>query len=149
MRIRRGFLSAVLLLGAACTPTGEGSPRYERAPAVITWVTGLDDAPQSQVQVPASVQAGQPFTVVVTTWGGSCRRLDLPEVSTSGLRADVTVYEMYPLDGPCDRAVRLMEHRVELRLARQGTATVYIRGIGLDRENGAAPTALQHTVTVQ
>lgn len=149
MRIRRGFLSAALLLGAACSPTGEDGPRYEREPAVISWITGADHTPQSQVQVPASVQAGQTFTVTVTTWGGSCRRPDAPEVFTSGLRADVTVYEMYPLDGSCDRATRLMEHEVPLRFTRPGTATLYIRGIGLHRENGAAPTALQHTITVQ
>ena len=149
MRIRRVFLSAAALLAAACSPTAEDGTRYEREPAVISWITGSDPAPQSQVQVPATVQAGQPFTVVVTTWGGSCRRPDAPEVSTSGLRADVTLYELHPVDGACDRAVRLMDHAVELRLAQPGTATLYIRGIGLHRENGSAPTALQHTITVQ
>lgn len=146
MRIRHTrFAAALLLLCAACSPTASGGPEYVRELALIA-----DGAQtQGQVQVPVAARAGQSFTVVVTTWGGSCRRKAPAEVSVTGLRADVTVYDLNPMGGPCDRAILELEHVVQLRFAQAGTATVRVHGRGLDAQGALVPVVIERTLTVQ
>lgn len=143
MRIRRRAFVGVLLLCAACSPTGT-DPEYVRELGVLA-EPGLSE----QVQVPASARAGQPFTVSVTTWGSSCRRTAPAEVSRIGLQADVTVYDLNPVGGPCDRAIRPMEHVVELRFPQPGTATIHIHGRTFDVEGRPVPLTIERTLTIQ
>jgi hypothetical protein len=145
MRIRRRLLAAAaLLLCAACSPMDSDGPEYVRQVGVLTWV-----GTEARVQVPAAAQAGQPFTVVVTTWGGSCRHQAPAEVSRTGLQADVTVYDLNQVGGVCDRALRDLEHAVELRFTQPGTATVRIHGLGYDDGGGPVPLVLERTVTIR
>ncbi len=136
MRIRR--IPAVLLLAAACLPTGEDG--YTR---------GLAPLADAVVQLPASAMAGQPFTLTVTTQGSSCRRVAPAEVSRAGLQADVTLYELHDPDVACDRALRAMDHVVELRLSQPGTALVRVRGQTHDNAGAAAPAVIERTVLLQ
>jgi hypothetical protein len=145
MSIRRSVLAAALLL-SACSPTGADEPGYRRAPGFLTWAGIAAD-----VQVPATVQAGQPFTVRVVTFGSTCRRLAPAEVVWVGLRADVAVYVREQVGGVCNRALGHLEHDVELVFADRGTALVRIHGqeyrAGAGEEH--APLTIERTITVQ
>lgn len=144
MRIRRRVFTAALLLFAGCSPTGADAPEYVRELGILT-EPGLSE----QVQVPASAAAGQPFTVRVSTWGGSCRLAAPAEVSRTGLQADVTVYDLNPTGGACDRAIRQVEHVVELRVPGPGTATLRIHGRTFDVEGRPVPLTIERTLTIQ
>ncbi len=72
-----------------------------RSPAEQTWqrVVGIIDNGGTRIApVVASdtVQVGVPFLITVTTFGSACDRPDGSAVSTSGLLADVSPYDLSP-----------------------------------------------------
>lgn len=144
MNIRRSLLAALLL--SACSPTGADEPEYRREPGFLTW-SGV----AADVQAPPAVQAGQPFTVRVTTFGSTCRKPAPAEVARAGLRADVSMYVREQVGGVCNRALGHLEHDVELVFAERGTALVRIHG--REYRSGAgeehAPLTVERTITVQ
>ncbi|HST63383.1 MAG TPA: hypothetical protein VLK84_32025 [Longimicrobium sp.] len=145
MNIRRSVLIAALLL-SACSPTDADELDYHREPGFLTWAGIAAD-----VQAPATVQAGQPFTIRVVTFGSTCRRPAPAEVVRVGLRTDVAVYVQEPVGGTCNRALGHLEHDVELVFAERGTALVRIHGQGYGAGAGEAhaPLTIERTITVQ
>jgi hypothetical protein len=146
MNLRRALFAAALLLPACTPPTSAREREYRLELGLLTFSgTG------AEVQVPAAVQAGQPFTVRVVTWGSTCRRRAHETVTTAGLRSDVEVYVREPVNGVCNRALGRLEHDVQVYFSQPGTATVAIHGLGESSGSGldAVRVVIERTVTVQ
>lgn len=146
MTLRRLILAAVLLFPACTPPTSAEDREYRLELGRLTF-----SGTEAEVQVPATVQAGQPFTVRVVTWGSTCRRRAHETVTTAGLRSDVEVYVREPVNGACNRALGRMEHDVQVYFAQPGTATVAIHGLGENSGGGldVIRVVVERTVTVQ
>lgn len=117
--------AAALLPLAACEALGPASD-YRELAAVIQ----MDAEQPAQVVLPASVRAGQEFTVQVSTYGGGCIRKGPTEVEAHGLVADVYPFDLYPADEntACTRELRTLEHRASVRIDQPGAATINVYG---------------------
>jgi hypothetical protein len=144
MRIPRLFSAAALMLAAACSLTGSGDREYERVPGVLA--TSIEG--EVLVEAPESATAGQTFTLRVVTQGSGCRRTAEPEVSVSGLQAEVKIWDEYPVDGACSRDLLPLEHTVSLRFEQRGTATVRVHGQH-DTVIGHQPVTVQRTIVIR
>lgn len=143
MRIHRLLLAALLPLCAACPPTG-ADREYERTPGVLAYT--VEGEPR--VETPASASAGQVFPIQVATIGGSCRLADEPDVERVGLQVDVRIWELNPVGGACDRALRERTHAIALRVDQPGTATVRVHALR-HTPLGVEPVVVERTVIVQ
>lgn len=83
-----------------------------------------------EVSLPASVTAGEEFTVTVQTFGGGCTSKGATQVDTVG-----SVLRILPLDvsteGPevvCPAVLRRFEHRADVAFEAAGERTVRIVG---------------------
>jgi hypothetical protein len=133
---------ALLLAAAACggrSPTEPGSRRV----VVIIDNGGTGIAP---LVMPDTVHVGVPFLVTVTTFGGACDHADGSDVSTSGLFADVTPYDLLPPpETICIAVLRASPRSIELTFAAPGTGVVRIHG----RRFGGGDVTLQRGVVVR
>jgi len=146
MAIRRTLFAAALLLAACTPPTSEDEREYRLELGLLTY-SGYE----AQVDVPAQVQAGVPFTVRVVSWGSTCRQSAPERVVTTGARTDIVVYVREPINGVCNRALGAIEHNVQLVIHQPGTATVAFHGQAYDTSGGqeVVPLVIERTVTVQ
>ena len=133
----------VLLLGSAaigCRSPAESSSR--RVVAIIdNGGTGI-----APLVVPDTVYVGVPFLATVTTFGGACDRPGGSDVSTSGLFADVTPYELLPPpETICIALFRASPRSIELTFAAPGTGVVRAHG----RNLAGGKVTLQHVVVVR
>ena len=79
--------------------------------------------------VPDTVHVGVPFLVTVTTFGGACDHPDGSDVSTNGLLADVTPYELLPPpETICIALLRASPQSIELTFATPGDGVVRVHG---------------------
>jgi hypothetical protein len=146
MTIRRALLAAALLLSACTPPTSADDREYRVELGRLTY-SGVE----AQVQVPAVVRAGEPFTVRAVTWGSTCRLPAPAKVATSPARTDIEVYVREPINGVCNRALGAIEHEVQIVFPQPGTATVAIHGQGWNTGGGldVIQLVIERTVTVQ
>ncbi|MBW3655143.1 MAG: hypothetical protein KY444_03495 [Gemmatimonadetes bacterium] len=101
----------------------------------------------SGIEVPATVQAGQDFTVTIqTSWPNGCAHEDGTEVQQGAASATVTPYDHVSEGGTCTHAPQRFTHVATLRFSQPGTAVVKIRG--RPSPNEGAQT-IQRIVTVQ
>lgn len=116
---------ALLALATAACPSAFG-PDRERRPAVIE----LSPGDPVKVVVPATVTAGTPFEVRVTTYGGGCHGRGPTEVSVSGSVALVEPFQLVPADDDlvCTMELRIEENVGTVRFDQPGTARVVVRG---------------------
>jgi hypothetical protein len=83
------------------------------------------------VEAPAAVQAGQPFTVVVTTGGpDGCWKKERTEVSNREMSATITPYDVEERgrNTGCTQAPVDITHTAELTFGRMGTGVITVRG---------------------
>jgi hypothetical protein len=80
------------------------------------------------VEVPDTVQRGQPFAIRVRTYGGGCVSQGPTEFEVRDLDAEVTPYDDYSGASVCTDILRLFSHGATLRFDRVGTATIKVRG---------------------
>src|SRR5437763_9345764 len=84
------FVLAIASAAFGCRSTAE--PGSRRVVGIIdNGGTGI-----APLVVPDTVYVQVPFVVTVTTFGGACDHPDGSDVSTSGLLADVTPYDLLP-----------------------------------------------------
>lgn len=100
-----------------------------------------------EVTVPATVRAGEPFTVRAVTWGGGCTSKSDTEVRVSGRTADVRPYDVTRVgrDAVCVDILRSLTHDTTVRFDTPGTATVRVHG---RREPGSNTVVVTRTVDV-
>jgi hypothetical protein len=113
---------SIVLLAAPCT--GPVAPVAERVPGVISFYGESELA-----EVPESAVAGEPFEVMVVTFGGGCITQDGTEVDVSGLEVDVRPYDLESGGEVCTAELRLFEHRATVTVAVPGTAEVRFHGV--------------------
>ena len=132
----------LLPLGLALLAAGCGSllgPDEKRVIGIIGNGSGIE--------VPATVQAGQDFTVTIPTgWRNTCAREDGTEVQLRAASATVTPYDRVTEGAMCGQAPQGFTHVATLRFSQPGTAVVNIRGRP-SHEQGAQ--TIRRTVIVQ
>jgi hypothetical protein len=79
--------------------------------------------------VPATVRAGIPFTITVSTFGSSCLRPDGATARVSGTKASITPYDLMP-GLPCPADIGAFPRAVSLVFDTPGAATVQLHGRG-------------------
>ena len=134
IRTLAGSCAALALL-AACSIMGLD----DRERLGIIWPL---EQHYPQVVVPQSAQAGQPFTVTVTTQGGGCLRIGPTRVRTRGMNAEVRPYDVHGGGNVCPTDVRPFEHTATLYFDQPGTATVTFHG------RGSPAVVITRTVTI-
>jgi hypothetical protein len=137
--------AGALLLLAAAAACGVTEPQTSvREPAIMELYGATAD-----VSAPASVTAGQPFTVVVHTIGpSSCTREGDTRLSLGATTADVAPFDIHRR-GPgvgCAEMVYRLSHEVQVVFTQPGTATVRVHGV---REPGGGTVTLTRTVDVR
>jgi hypothetical protein len=135
IRTLAASFAAMALLGA-CSVLGLD----DRERLGIIWPPGQD---HPQVVVPQTAQAGQLFTVTVTTIGGGCLRMGPTRVRTRGMSAEVRPYDVHNGGNVCPTDVQPFEHTATLRFDQPGTATVTFHG------RGSPEVVITRTVTIQ
>jgi len=103
----------------------------------------------AQVQVPGSVEQGQPFTVTVVTYGNGCIEKGETKVEVEELRAEVRPYDYNTSSGnDCNDELRQHQHTVTLSFGETGTAEVVFFGQKKNAD-GVSNTMLTRTVEVR
>ena len=96
------------------------------------------------VEVPATVRAGEPLHVTVTTYGGGCVAEDTTAVVVHGNMADVVPYQRIyqPKEHEaCTMELRINHRQVDVMFAAPGIATVWVYGRG--RPDGSLISVLR------
>jgi len=123
-----GVVAGSILAWAACDPAFQAEPPIREKTVGVVLTSGDTGA----VTIPAAVDAGTPFTVVVETFGGGCTEMDGTDVFTDGLVADVTPYDVVDRSSVvCPAIVRTFEHSAALVFSTKGEATVRVHGRAL------------------
>jgi hypothetical protein len=128
-------LCGVLLSGCG-SPT---EPRYQVAPAVvlspyegpILWGALGDRVAEGELAIiaPISVQAGEPFTVSLGTWGTRyCSTVARVEINTSALAARIAPYHRHSTGG-CPKMHESLPVHVELVFEHPGLAEIVVEGL--------------------
>lgn len=139
----RIWLLTFSLLAAAAGCDSFLGPGGQRAVGIIE---GLEDG-APRIEVPATVGAGQDFTVAVhTLWHNGCARKGETAVEYDGASATVTPYDVVTEGEVCTQAVQQFTHTATLRFSQPGTARVHVRGRA-SRTEGV--TIITREVTVQ
>ena len=137
----RAYVLVLLLAAAACGGRAPTEPSSRRVVGIIdNGDTGI-----APLVVPDIVHVGVPFLATVTTFGGACDQPDGSDVSTSGLVADVTPYDLLPPpETVCIAVLRTSPRSIELMFAAPGTGVVRLHGRGF----GGGDVTLQRVVVV-
>lgn len=125
--MQRYYWCVVLLAGILVTflggCTAELGPQYRRA--IGSGGTGLP-----VIEIDAPVQAGQPSTLTVITYGSSsCTEPDGAEVTIRGMEATITPYDRYPhgKDVACTADKMTFPRPVVVTFPEAGDATLRVR----------------------
>ena len=133
---------AVLLLAAvsACSPTDADT---FRAPGILELYETL-----AETAVPATAVVGQPFQVVVHTFGpSSCFSAGNTEVVKTAAVADVSPFDLVRQGtGACNDLVYPLRHEVQIVFNQAGTGTVRFHGV---REPDGGIVTVARTVDVR
>lgn len=101
-----------------------------------------ENGPPADIQVPDTVDAGEPFTMTVTTYDHALPDAcivegDRTDVTSEGMQAVVTPYDRsVPVGDGCPLELWHNAHTTELRFDSPGRATVLIRGKFVPRRDG-------------
>lgn len=144
---------------AACSES-TGPERGTERVGVVEWVASVEASEptwptvgQAVIEAPTTVQAGEPFVVVVWTVGSSgCWEPVGMEASTTANTA-----QLVPIDRDrmneglaCTAVIVELRHETELVFEQAGTATIRVEGrrvVGEDFTTGE-DAVVEHTVTV-
>lgn len=114
-------LLAVLALGGCDSLTGPDSRR------VLGTVVHVDGEPL--ISVPDTVEAGEPFTVsVTTTWPDTCGSLDETEVRASGTEVHVIPWDRVDEADDCAQVIEEYDHSVTLSRATPAVLDLTVHG---------------------
>lgn len=92
-------------------------------------VVGFFNEGDPYMEVPDTVDAGVPFTLVARTYGNSCVRLGPTDVVQGPSAAVVVPYDYTVLSGgPCQDELNSFDHEVVLVFSSEGSATVTVQG---------------------
>ena len=123
-------LPVILVLLGSALALGCSSATAPDQVKVVGVIDGLA-AGAPQVEVPTTVQAGQAFTVTVTTSGlNGCWELHDTEVDVDGATAVVTPYDLEYRGNEygCTSMTLTFQHTASVTFATPGGARVEIRG---------------------
>ena len=138
----RAYVLVVVLASAAVGCRSTAEPGSRRVVGVID-NGGTGFAP---LVVPDTVYARVPFLATVTTFGSACDHPDGSDVSTSGLLADVTPYDLLPPpETICIALLRASPRSIALTFAAPGTGVVRLHG----RSFSGGALTLQRVVVVR
>lgn len=118
--------------------------------AVVGTIYFYDEAPVTDL--PATVQAGAPFTVRIVTYGDGCYQQGPTQVDQQGLRATVTPYDYVPSNlasVACPAVLRSFEHTAALQFDQPGTAEVLVAGLRRDAAHDGTAELRLHTIQVE
>ena len=134
------FVLAIASAAFGCRSTAE--PGSRRVVGIIdNGGTGI-----APLVVPDTVYVQVPFVVTVTTFGGACDHSDGSDVSTSGLLADVTPYDLLPPpETICIALLRASPRSIAVTFPAPGTGIVRLHG----RSFGGGDVTLQRVVVVR
>jgi hypothetical protein len=113
-----------------------------------------DQSAQDALKAPDAVQAGEAFTVTVTTVGNGCVRAGDSAVLLAESNAAVMVYDFTTATQPgvpCTAILKYLQHDVSLRFATPGQALIRVWGrkVGPSTPPAGEPIVLEQRVTVQ
>ena len=139
------FRTGILAFSAGCGAfSTEPAIRWELHPGTVEFY----DQPIT-IEVPEAATVGVPVGVTVGTFGGGCTAQGPTEFAVSGLAATVQPMDSSIVPFPdlaCTEELLVFEHRVELRFAEPGVATVRVLG---RREPGGGPFEAERTIIVR
>ncbi len=150
-----GALAEIVLLTCAALPGGgnptqpdgsmNGKGLSERMFGTIEFY-----GETAQVEVPISTKQGQPFVVIVVTYGGGCIEKGETKVEVEALRVEVRPYDYdaTPVSGSCNDNLRLHKHTATLRFEETGNAEVVFFG-QKENANGITQTSVTRTLKVR
>jgi hypothetical protein len=132
---------AALALAAACAAS-IGTDKGVRQPSVVSFYDS------SEITIPATVRAGETFTVSVKTWLGDCSRPDGMRTFVSGATAEVRPHDLRVTGKgtSCPNASRSFVHQTTVRFDAPGEARVRVHG---RQEPDWNNVAISYPVTVQ
>ena len=138
-RVLAACATATLLAPACESPFSPGA--FDQ----LAFIAGFNvDDPH--IDVPATVAAGSPFAVEVTTYGGGCVSEGYTQVSLTGRSAIVTPWDRNSGGEICTLELRSFRHSATLRFDERGIATVTIRGM---RVPGDEPVQFDRHIVVE
>lgn len=123
--MKRISIACLVVLATACGLST--SPEAQPEVGIIVGIRSDDP----QIAVPETVQAGESFAVMVTTYGLSgCWRMRTTKVEVEDLEATVTPFDVDLTEDrvACTAAIQDFVHTAALSFDRPGTAQVTIRG---------------------
>lgn len=138
------------LLAIACSPPSEplrdgreSEPAARQQPSYIA-----HPGAAAEVDVPATVRAGEPLTVQVVTFGNGCNTAGGTDVVVRGLEANVLPWDLDHSSEKvdCPDLLRTFRHSATVRFEQPGAATVRVNGRRLPGDEAVVVT---RTVTIQ
>lgn len=152
--LRRGAIArgAALAMALAACDAGGGAAREAQAPREPPREPGVIEfySETARVELPGAVRAGEPFTVVVTTYGNGCVSPADTEVRVRGRVAEVTPYDHDQARAPggaaCTDQLNVFPHRATVRFDTPGPARVRVHG---RREPGSEAVTVERPVVVR
>jgi hypothetical protein len=160
------MISAVYILLASSRRTTSLFPRLISMSLLLVLFAPACGAEDRSVQVgfiewvdeafafdaPSTVQAGQSFEGILTTYGDGCVSLDRTDVLLHADSASITPFdrEQPPSDGAaCPLNVVLVLHHAQLVFASPGNKTITVYGRRQPGGGSAnSPTDVQHEISV-
>ena len=118
--------------------------------AVSEQLAMLDFDGQRGWEVPDSAFVSRDFVIVVSTWGSPCVRPGTTKTIQSGMRVDITPYNLYPIgEIACESILEEKRHLARLRFDQTGVATIVFHGRRLtDSGSGSTFTSVVDTVAI-
>ncbi len=141
----RTSVAALGLIFSGCNLSVDAASFGGRQPALID----LGGSNSVEVTLPATVTAGIPFDVVVTTYGGDCVLQGDTQVTVNGLLAEVRPFDVFQPDASaalCSRNLILYAHTASVTFGTPGTGTIRIFG---RRAPGNIDITIDKTVEVK
>ena len=140
--------SAPLPSAEASQPGGAGEPAGQRVSGIVDYYA---DGSAGVITAPATVTAGQPFDITITTFGGGCESAGGGDVVVAGDVATIDVFD-WSVAGPtvsCVAMLKRLPRTVSVTFATPGPATIKVNGQRVGQETPGQPTTLEHQLTVQ
>lgn len=81
-----------------------------------------------EIEIPDTVQVGEPFELSVFTYGGGCLREGPTKIKVGGLRVDVTPYDIHSGAEACADVLNTFLHKATLTLTTPGLARFLFHG---------------------
>jgi len=130
--------------------TPEPIPAEARLPGIIDF---YNDGTQGVVTAPETAQAGEPFSLTISTFGGGCDSAGDTSVVMEPDGATVLVYDFTAATGPdvvCPAILNRLDHTVTLQFDAPGEKTIRVWGrrVGADTPVSGVPTVIEHQIVV-